>query len=71
MVQDPSVVPSSDGKVGGSSDVMNAFQLRSSDKCPNETAEYGYSLDTETGVGVHYTCNVNCPSLFQRSLITA
>ena len=33
---------------------MSAFQLRAYDKCPNETAEYGYSLDTDSGTGVFY-----------------
>lgn len=53
MINDASVVSSSDRTPGSNTDAMSAFQLRASDKCPNETAEYGYSLDTESGAGVH------------------
>ena len=54
MVQDPSVAPSSGNTLGSTFDAMSAFQLRAHDKCPNETAEYGYSLDTDSGTGVGY-----------------
>ena len=53
MVQDPSVVPNSGNTLGSTFDAMSAFQLRAYDKCPNETAEYGYSLDTDSGTGVY------------------